>query len=141
MKFLCQIEKDEKFWIAQCMMTIFYIRNRVNEYASIFTSAFGDKPPIESLNDWQECFDGKSCLPLIKNGHKIRDKIFSFDGLCEDIRAVRTNNKKLIVAKNNFCNLCKGSHHKNVEEYDLRSDSGENVDIYCRSCISSANRN
>lgn len=59
MKFLCQIEKDEKFWIAQCMMTIFYIRNRVNEYASIFTSAFGDKPPIESLNDWQECFDGK----------------------------------------------------------------------------------
>jgi len=31
----CQIEKDERFWIAACMMIIFYSRNRT-EQNSIF---------------------------------------------------------------------------------------------------------
>ncbi len=78
----------------------------------------------------QEEFDGKSFLPLIKTNQPIRDKIFSFDGLCEDIKTVRTKNRKLILAKNNFCNLCKASHHEKIEEYDLEKDPEESINIY-----------
>ncbi|MDD5192068.1 MAG: sulfatase [Candidatus Nanoarchaeia archaeon] len=77
-----------------------------------------------------EKFDGKSLIPLIKNNLPLRDKIITFDGLCEDIKAVRTKNKKLIIAKNNFCNLCKSTHHKNIEEYDLEKDPGEINNIF-----------
>lgn len=75
-------------------------------------------------------FDGKSFLSLIKDNQPIRDKIFSFDGLCEDIKTVRTKNKKLIIAKDNFCNLCKAGHHEKVEEYDLEKDPQETRNIY-----------
>ena len=78
----------------------------------------------------QEEFDGKSLIPLIKDNKPIRDKIFSYDGLCEDIVAVRTENKKLILAKDNFCNLCKGYHHEKFEEYDLEKDPEENKNIF-----------
>ncbi len=78
----------------------------------------------------KEEFDGKSLIPLIKNNQPIRDKILSYDGLCEDIVAIRTENKKLILAKDNFCNLCKGHHHEKVEEYDLEKDPGEINNIF-----------
>jgi len=74
--------------------------------------------------------DGKSLRNLIDLGEPVRNKIFSFDGLCEDIRCIRTKNKKLILAKNNFCNLCKGHHHNEIEEYDLEKDPEEKSDIY-----------
>ncbi|MAG10919.1 hypothetical protein CMI44_01240 [Candidatus Pacearchaeota archaeon] len=74
-------------------------------------------------------FDGKSLIKLVK-GDKIRDKVFFWDGLCVNVRGVRTKNKKLIVAKDNQCNLCKSSHHGEFEEYDLEKDSGENENIY-----------
>jgi arylsulfatase A-like enzyme len=75
-------------------------------------------------------FDGTSLLPLIKNNISIREKIFAYDGLCNDIRAVRTKNRKLIIAKDNFCNLCKASHHQAIEEYDLENDPEETKNIY-----------
>ncbi len=75
-------------------------------------------------------FDGKSLLPLIRGNQPIRNMIFSFDGLCEDIKAVRTKSKKLIFAKNNFCNLCKASHHVKFEEYNLEKDPGETKNIF-----------
>lgn len=59
MKKPCQIEKDEKFWIAQCMMTLFYTQNRLNEYLSLFKVAYGNNPPIEGLSNWEECFKGE----------------------------------------------------------------------------------
>jgi arylsulfatase A-like enzyme len=78
----------------------------------------------------QENFDGKSLLNLINHNEKIRDYVFTFDGLCEDVRCIRTNNQKLIISKNNFCNLCKGSHHEDIEEYDLEKDPSESKNIY-----------
>lgn len=78
----------------------------------------------------EEKFDGKPFLQLIQNNIPIRDKVFSVDGLCEDIKSIRTKNRKLIIAKNNFCNLCKGSHHERIEEYDLEKDPGETINIY-----------
>lgn len=78
----------------------------------------------------EEKLDGISLLPLIKNKQPIKDKVFLFDGLCEDIIGVRTKSRKLIMAKNNFCNLCKASHHEKFEEYDLEKDPGETKNIF-----------
>lgn len=58
MKQSCQIEKDEKFWIASCMMTIFYSKNRIQEFIKLFTMAYGDIPPIKGIASWGDCFSG-----------------------------------------------------------------------------------
>jgi arylsulfatase A-like enzyme len=75
-------------------------------------------------------FDGKSMMPSIINGKKIRKAVFLFDGLCKDIRAVRTETRKLIIAKNPECNLCKAKHVSEIEEYDLEKDPEELNNIY-----------
>jgi SAM-dependent methyltransferase len=75
-------------------------------------------------------FDGYSLLNLIQNNVPVREKIVAFDGLCEDVKAVRTKERKLIRAENNFCNLCKGQHHAKDEEYDLIHDPEEGKNIY-----------
>jgi arylsulfatase len=80
---------------------------------------------------WQD-FSGKSLMPLIRNGTPIRKEVFAFDGLCNDIVAVRTKELKLIVAKDPYCNLCKGSHHAAAEEYDMINDPGETKNIYSK---------
>lgn len=70
-------------------------------------------------------FDGKSILNLLKSGKPIRKKALIFDGLAENVVATRTQNKKLILAQNSKCNLCKAKHHKSREEYDLKKDPEE----------------
>ena len=57
----CQIEKDERFWIAACMMTLFYSQNRSEELIQVFEKTYGRVPPID-LASWQECFAGPMCL-------------------------------------------------------------------------------
>lgn len=54
----CQIEKDEKFWTASCMMTMFYDEERLQMLQQLFTEAFGDTPPLAGRDSWQECLDG-----------------------------------------------------------------------------------
>jgi arylsulfatase len=75
-------------------------------------------------------FDGKSLIPMLENGEPVRDKVISYDGLCEDIKAVRTLDRKLVIAKNNFCNLCKSRHHSEMEEFDMVNDLGEMENVY-----------
>jgi arylsulfatase len=74
--------------------------------------------------------DGKSLISAIKDGKKVHDEIFLFDGLANDVRSVRTKDRKLIVAYDNFCNLCKASHHNGKEEYDLTSDPKEEKNVF-----------
>lgn len=50
--------------------------------------------------------------------------------MSKDIKSIRTKNKKLIIAKDNFCHLCKADHHKYKEEYDLEKDPEELKNIY-----------
>jgi arylsulfatase A-like enzyme len=74
--------------------------------------------------------DGKSLMPLIKEGKRVRDEVLLVDALANDVKAVRTYDKKLIIAKDNFCNLCKADHHYNTEEYNLKKDPNEEKNVF-----------
>jgi hypothetical protein len=54
----CQIEKDERFWVASCLMTMFYNERRLPMFQKLFTDAYGDTPPVTGLSSWRECLDG-----------------------------------------------------------------------------------
>jgi len=46
------------------------------------------------------------------------------------VRGFRTRNRKVIVAKDPRCNLCKSTHHQEKEIYDLKKDPKEEKNIY-----------
>lgn len=54
-----QIEKDETFWTANALMTIFHSSNRLNELKSLLSLAFGDKPPLDNFQNWEDCLTGE----------------------------------------------------------------------------------
>lgn len=54
----CQIEKDERFWVASCMMTIFHHDQRETILKELLTKTYGDSPPLVSLESWEECLHG-----------------------------------------------------------------------------------
>ncbi|HJX50047.1 MAG TPA: sulfatase, partial [Candidatus Nanoarchaeia archaeon] len=85
---------------------------------------------LELIGQKEEISEGKSMLSLIKKEESIREVILAFDGLCNNIKCARTKNKKLIMATDNFCNLCKSSHHKGIEEYDLEKDPDEEYNVF-----------
>lgn len=58
----CQIEKDERFWIASCMMTVFHSSRRTEQMIALFRRAYGDSPPVEGIENWMECFSGDLAL-------------------------------------------------------------------------------
>jgi len=58
LKVPCQIEKDEKFWTASCLMTIFHDRDRIGQLIKLFQKAYGQEPPID-IGSWEECFSGE----------------------------------------------------------------------------------
>jgi arylsulfatase A-like enzyme len=84
---------------------------------------------LEFVGEKKE-LDGISLLPLIKEGKRVRNEIMLFDAMANDVRAVRTYDRKLIIAKDNFCNLCKTSHHHGTEEYDLAKDPEEKKNVF-----------
>ncbi len=55
MRLPCQVEKDERFWVAASMMTIFHSQNRTQEFISLLRRAYGDEPPVEGVSSWNEC--------------------------------------------------------------------------------------
>lgn len=77
-----------------------------------------------------ENIDGVSAIPLVKYDIPVRDKTFSWDGLSQDIKCVRTKKRKLIIAEDEACNLCKYHHHERIEEYDLEKDPEESKNIF-----------
>ncbi len=58
MKGPCQIEKDERFWVATCLMTMFYDERRLQMLQKLFTETFGENPPLAGLKSWRECLEG-----------------------------------------------------------------------------------
>ncbi|MFW9834969.1 MAG: hypothetical protein ACFFEK_13300 [Candidatus Thorarchaeota archaeon] len=55
----CQIEKDERFWVASCLMTMFYNEQRLMMLQKLFTDAYGTNPPLAGLSSWRECLEGE----------------------------------------------------------------------------------
>src|SRR6516162_10732663 len=55
----CQIEKDENFWTAACLMTYFYAPDRAAKLCELLQSAFPDGPQFPELGSWQGCLDGE----------------------------------------------------------------------------------
>ena len=54
----CQVEKDERFWVASCMMTIFHNDLREQMLQELFTLAYGNTPPLTKLDSWEDCLGG-----------------------------------------------------------------------------------
>jgi hypothetical protein len=54
----CQVEKDEKFWTAGCLMTVYHGTTRLEDLYRLFQKAFGPIPPIDGLSSWEEGFGG-----------------------------------------------------------------------------------
>jgi hypothetical protein len=53
----CQIEKDEKFWTAACLMSVFHSQSRKEQLINLFQKAFGNEPPFSERLSWENCFD------------------------------------------------------------------------------------
>jgi len=87
-------------------------------------------PTILDFMGEKEALDGHSLLPLIKDGKKIRNEVTLVDAFANEVKAVRTDKKKLITATDNFCNMCKASHHYGTEEYDLVKDPLEKKNVF-----------
>lgn len=58
----CQVEKDEKFWIADTLMTMYRDPRRVTLLGKLLATTFGDVPPVEGLDSWDDCLDGNLSL-------------------------------------------------------------------------------
>jgi len=58
-KLIRQIEKDETFWTASSLMTIFHSPYRNSELIKLLTLAFGEKPPLDKFTNWDECLTGE----------------------------------------------------------------------------------
>lgn len=58
LKVPCQIEKDERFWIAACMMTMLDSQHRTQQFTDLFKHAYRSTPPIAKIDSWEECFEG-----------------------------------------------------------------------------------
>ena len=63
-----QIEKDERFWVAQALMTIFeqLDKNKVNiDLCEILTKTFGETPPTVSFRSWEDALKVRTGEKLI----------------------------------------------------------------------------
>jgi len=58
-KLIRQIEKDETFWTASSLMTIFHSKNSINELQKLLMLAFGEKPPLDNFDNWANCLNGE----------------------------------------------------------------------------------
>ena len=55
-----QIQKDELFWTAGTLMTIFHSneRARVAQFSDLLKKAFGDTPPLQGSTTWEDLLSG-----------------------------------------------------------------------------------
>ena len=54
----CQIEKDEKFWTASTLMTVYHSENRIEQFSRLLEKAYGTTPQGIEIGSWEECLDG-----------------------------------------------------------------------------------
>lgn len=60
----CQIEKDERFWTAATLLTLFHHADSRGCLATLLAGAFGPIPPVTDLGTWEACLAGTLHLSL-----------------------------------------------------------------------------
>jgi len=53
-----QIEKDERFWTAAALKSIFDHPDSRTIWESLLSKVFGDEPPIQGISTWDDCLQG-----------------------------------------------------------------------------------
>lgn len=54
-----QLEKDEPFWAAVALMTLYYTGDRIENFARLLRRGFGDKPPLSDVRAWDQLLLGE----------------------------------------------------------------------------------
>jgi len=113
-KIIRQIEKDETFWTASSLMTIFRSDNSKEELKNVLIHAFGEKPPLDDFSNWEDCLKDELFLffePQISSPKKYRD------WLKENVE-----NRTIIPY------ILEKAKHKNGNEYRSNLESSTKVD-------------
>jgi hypothetical protein len=55
----CQIEKDERFWTAAALMSLYHHGDRRRNFAELLGRAFRALPSLPGLSSWEECLQGE----------------------------------------------------------------------------------
>jgi DNA-binding NarL/FixJ family response regulator len=79
----CQIEKDERFWVASSLMTVFYSRKRTSQCIELLKRAYGEIPPTKDSTSWEDCVNGKLHLFFECN---LPSPVIYKEWLCENQR-------------------------------------------------------
>lgn len=153
----CQIEKDERFWLATCLMTCYHEPSvRTRRLADLMRKCFRrETPPLDGLPTWEECFEGDLHLYFEVNlpspkGYKrwLREKLrqrqiipYVFDAAherdCDDIREHREGRTHvdalLLNGTNGFGVVFEGKVLSDVSyqiTFDvLRNQIARNIDV------------
>jgi hypothetical protein len=54
-----QIEKDEKFWTISTLLTLRHSDTFKKDLKRLLISVYGEKPPVGTFQNWDECLDGE----------------------------------------------------------------------------------
>lgn len=57
-----QIEKDERFWTATTLKSVFDRPDSQKIWGALLSSQFGNEPPIQGMNTWSDCLQGELYL-------------------------------------------------------------------------------
>ncbi|MFW5983496.1 MAG: hypothetical protein ACOCQ4_03260 [bacterium] len=115
-----QIEKDERFWIAQSFITIFEQldeNKKIRDLRELLVKAFRDTPPLENIKSWE------NALQVNGNGKLI----LRFE---ENIPSPRSYKKLLRnnIQKRQFIPYILDNAEKNETEYRENLEGATNVD-------------
>lgn len=61
-KLIRQVEKDETFWTASSLMTLYYSPNKHSEFKELLIKAYGENPPLKDFTNWDKCLEGEIFL-------------------------------------------------------------------------------
>jgi hypothetical protein len=60
----CQIQKDERFWIATCLMTYYDSDDPIAHLSKLLKTCFGEAPCVGDITSWAECLGRPEDLSL-----------------------------------------------------------------------------
>lgn len=63
-KHALQIQKDERFWVAAALMSLFHAPDPVRAFAGMLASCLGAVPPVEGLANWEQALGDGAELKL-----------------------------------------------------------------------------